>query len=191
MAYQAPPIPVPPNPVFIDASIVEIQQKLGTLSWLTYSFGRSYAKDEMRSGAQRTAPFVYQGQAEYLPVEFNDNLQAQSFFQVGNQTPIDYESNRTNFYEVPVNIIFWANLRKIDSVKGDDYYFAEQLKKDVRDLLTKMNPKLSRFEIEEIIENEDEIFDEYTFTEIERKYFSYPYVAFRFDLTLTIEESCS
>jgi hypothetical protein len=190
MAYQVPPIPVPPNPVFIDASVVEIQQELGTLTWLTYSFGRSYAKDEMRSGTQRTAPFVYQGQAEYLPVEFNDNLQALSFFQVGNQTPLDYESHRTNFYEVPVNIIFWANLRKIDSVKGDDYYFAEQLKKDVRNLLTNMNPKLSRFEIEEIIENKDEIFDEYSFTEIERQYFSYPYVAFRFDLTLTIEEVC-
>lgn len=190
MAYQSPPIPIPPNPVFVDAAIGEIQTELGTLPWLTYSFGRSYAKDDKRAGEERTAPFVYKGKSEYLPVEFNDNLQAQSFFQIGNQTPVDYESHRTNFYEIPMNIIFWANLKKIDSTKGDNYYFAEQLKKDVRNLLTNMHPKLSQFEIEEIIEDEDEIFDEYTFTEIERQYFSYPYVAFRFDLLITIEEDC-
>ena len=191
MAYQSPPIPVPPNPVFIDAAISEIQAVLGTLPWLTYTFGRSYTKKEMRSGEERKAPFVYKGQSEYLPVEFNDNLQAQSFFQVGNQTPLNYEKNQTNFYEVPMSIIFWCNLKNIDSVKGQDYYFAEELKQDVRQLLTNFNPKLSQFEIEEIIENQDEIFDEYDFQEIERQYFTYPYVAFKFDLLATIEENCT
>lgn len=191
MAYQVPPIPVPPNPVFIDAAIAEIQAKLGTLSWLTYTFGRSYAKVEMSSGEERIAPFVYKGQSEYLPVEFNDNLQAQSFFEVGNQTPLNYEKNQTNFYEVPISIIFWANLKKIDSVKGDSYYFAEQLKKDVRSLLTNMNPVVSQFEIEEIIEDQDSIFDEYTFEQKERQYFSYPYVAFKFELLVTLQEDCT
>ena len=99
--------------------------------------------------------------------------------------------NQVNFYEVPVGIIFWANLKKIDSVKGDSYYFAEQLKKDVRDLLTKMNPKVSQFEIEEIIEDQDSIFDQYTFEQKERQYFSYPYVAFKFELLVTLQEDCT
>lgn len=191
MAYQVPPVPVPPNPVFIDAAIAEIQAKLGTLSWLTHSFGRSYAKVEMSSGEERIAPFVYKSQAEYLPVEFNDNLQAQSFFEVGNQTPINYEPNQKNFYEVPIGVIFWANLKKIDSVKGDSYYFAEQLKEDVRLLLTNMLPKVSQFEIEEIIEDQDEIFDEYTFEQKQKQYFSYPYVAFKFELLLTLQDDCT
>lgn len=191
MAYNVPPIPIPPSPVFIDAAIVEIQTVLGTLPWLTHSFGRSYIRKEMRSGEERIAPFVYKGQSEYLPVEFNDSLQAQSFFEVGNQTPIDYSQKHQNFYEVDLGIIFWANLKKIDSVKGDSYYFAEQLKKDVRDKIRTTNFLTGNIEIEEISEDIDQIFKEYTFVQREKQYFMYPYVGFRFDVKFTIQEECT
>ena len=193
MAYQSPPVPIPPNPVFIDAAISEIQVELGTISWLTHSFGRSYAKLQPTEGDvnPRVAPFVYKGQSEYLPVEFNDNLQAQSFFEVGNQRSIDYDEGGDNCYEVPLGIIVWANLKKIDSVKGDSYYFAEELKRDVRKKLTLFRPKLCKFSIEEIIENKDEIFKEYTFDQIHKQYFSYPYVGFRFNLNAVIPETCT
>lgn len=190
MAYNVPPVPVPPNPVFIDKAIVEIQTALGTISWLTHSFGRSYIKKDTRAGSERIAPFVYKGTAEYLPVEFNDNLQAQSFFEVGNQVALDYSQKHQNFYQVDLGIIFWCNLKKIDSVKGDTYYFAEQLKKDVRDKIRTTNFKTGTVEIEEISEDIDEIFSEYTFEQIEKQFFSYPYVGFRFDLQFTIQEDC-
>jgi len=191
MAYATPTVPIPPNPVFIDATIVELQTLLGSITWLTYSFGRSYVKEEMRSGELTKQPFVYKGSAEYLPVQFNDNLQAQSFFEVGSQTIVgDFDQFTVNYYSVPISIIVWANLKKIDGAKGANYYFAEQLKKDVRDKLRNAMLIGARVVIKSIDENLNDIFSNYTFEQIEKQYFSYPYVAFKFNLELTIEEEC-
>jgi len=191
MSYANPTIPIPPNPIFIDYSIAELQTLLGGIPWLTHCFGRSYAKEETRSGYLTKQPFVYKGSAEYLPVQFNDNLQAQSFFEVGSQTIVgDFMPFSINFYNVPLSVVFWANLKKIDSTKGASYYFAEQLKKDVRDLLRGSMLQGAKIVIESIDENIDEIFSKYTFEQIDRQYFSYPYVAFKFNLTLTIQEEC-
>jgi len=191
MAYATPTVPIPPNPVFIDATIAELQTLLGSITWLTYSFGRSYVKEEMRSGELTKQPFVYKGSAEYLPVQFNDNLQAQSFFEVGSQTIVgDFDQFTVNYYSVPISIIVWANLKKIDGAKGANYYFAEQLKKDVRDKLRNAMLIGARVVIKSIDENLNEIFSNYTFEQIEKQYFSYPYVAFKFNLELTIEEEC-
>ena len=191
MAYATPTIPIPPNPIFIDASIAEIQTSIGAITWLTHAFGRAYPKEEMRSGFLTKQPFVYKGSAEYLPVQFNDNLQGQSFFEVGSQTIVDnFDPFTINFYTVNIGLIFWADLKKIDGVKGANYYFAEQLKKDVRDVLRNMMLTNGRLKIQSIDENIDEIFKEYTFEQIDRQYFSYPYVAFKFNLELTIGEEC-
>lgn len=191
MAYKSPIVPIPPNPVFIDKAIAEIQALLSAISWLSYSFGRSYTKIEMSGGKIEKVPMVYKGQSEYLPVQFNDNLQAQSFFVVGSQeVEGEYDDNITNFYKVPTSIIFWANLKKIDFVKGETYYFAEQLKKDIRDVLRNSTLIYSDFGSPSIDENIDTIFSDYTFSQETYQYFSYPYVAFRFNLELTIDEIC-
>jgi hypothetical protein len=193
MAYQVPPVPVPPNPVFIDKAIGEIQTLLGGISWLTHAFGRSYVKVEDRSGTESRVPMVYKGLAEYLPVEFNDNLQAQSFFEVGDQEiEGDYDAFILNTYNIDLSIVFWASLKKIDSVKGDSYYFAEDLKKDVREVLRDADKYLltSRVEVESIQDNFDDIFANYTFEEKSKQYMSYPYVAFKFNLNLVTWEEC-
>lgn len=191
MAYATPTIPIPPNPIFVDYSIAELQTLVGSITWLTHSFGRSYTKEEMRSGYLTKQPFVYKGSSEYLPVQFNDNLQAQSFFEVGSQTIVgEFDQFTVNYYEVPLGLIVWANLKKIDGTKGANYYFAEQLKKDVRDKLRNAMLVGGRIVIKSIDENIDNIFSNYTFEQIDRQYFSYPYVAFKFNLELTIEEEC-
>lgn len=193
MAYQVPPVPVPPNPVFLDKAIGELQTLLGGISWLSHSFGRSYIKVEMRSGTETRVPMVYKGNAEYLPVEFNDNLQAQSFFEVGVQEiEGDFDAFNLNTYSVDLSVIFWANLRKIDSVKGDSYYFAEELKEDVREVLRDADTSLltSRVSIFSIEDNFDDIFANYNFEEVSKQYFSYPYTGFKFNLNLVIWEEC-
>ena len=173
MAYKSPTVPVPPNPVFIDKAIEEIQLLLGSIPWLSYSFGRSYNKVEFAGGNRGKVPMVYQGKAEYLPVQFNDNLQAQSFFVVGSQEiEGEYDPNTLNFYNIPTQIIVWANLKKIDSLRGDDYYFAEQLKKDVRDKLRNSTLLFSDITTPTIDENIDAIFSDYTFSQDTYQYFS-------------------
>ena len=43
-SYANPTVPIPPNPVFIDVAIAKLQNLVGSLTWLTHSFGRSYIK---------------------------------------------------------------------------------------------------------------------------------------------------
>ena len=191
MAYKSPIVPTIPNPVFIDLAIAEIQTELSTVSWLTYAFGRSYIKKEMREGAETVVPMVYKGSGEYLPVQFNDNLQAQSFFEVGSQSIVgDYDENVLNFYSSDCSLIVWANLKKINPSKGNTYYFAEELKRDIRRALRDATFKEGGLVVEEIIEDVDEVFDAYTFDQINYQFFSYPYVGFKFKFVLTVPEVC-
>lgn len=194
MAYKNPVVPTINNPVFVDQAIQEIQTQISNeVSWLSRVFGRAYPKAFFRSGAEEVKPFVYQGEKEYLPVQFNDNLQAQSFFVVGNQTVFsdEFDNNLLNNYQAPVGLIVWANLQSINSTKGDNYYFAEELKRDVRRALTNSAFIYSQIEIEEIIENRDEVMSEFTFEEADLQYFTYPYVAFRINFNMIIFEECA
>ena len=190
--YANPTVPIPPNPVFIDALIGKLQTLFGSLSWLTHSFGRSYIKKTNRNGEEFAEPWVYRSNGEYYSVEFNDNLQAMSFFEVGTQTINgDFESNATNYYNVELGVIFWVNLKKINSTKGANYYFTEELKKDIRNKLTNSIPLGVVLSIDSIEEDIDEIFSNYSFNQLDQKdFFSYPFAGFKFNLTATIAENC-
>ena len=72
-SYANPTVPIPPNPVFIDVAIAKLQNLVGSLTWLTHSFGRSYIKVTNRNGEEYREPWVYQSNGEYYSVEFNDN----------------------------------------------------------------------------------------------------------------------
>ena len=116
-----------------------------------------------------------------------------SFFEVGTQTINgDFERNVTNYYDIDLGVIFWVNLKRIDSTKGATYYFTEQLKKDVRDKLTNQIPTGVRLSIGSIQEDIDDIFSNYSFNQLNQKdYFTYPYASFKFNLTATVPESCT
>jgi len=192
-SYANPTVPIPPNPVFVDAVVGKLQLLFGSMPWLTHSFGRSYIKKTNREGVEFSEPWVYQSNGQYYSVEFNDNLQAMSFFEVGSQTLNgDFERNITNYYDVDLSVIFWVNLKKIDSVKGADYYFTEELKKDVRNKLTNEIPSGVRMVINSIDEDIDDIFSNYSFSQLNQNdYFSYPYAGFKFNITATINEECT
>jgi hypothetical protein len=192
-SYANPTVPIPPNPVFVDAVIGKLQLLFGSMPWLTHSFGRSYIKKTNREGVEFSEPWVYQSNGNYYSVEFNDNLQAMSFFEVGSQTLSgEFERNITNYYDVDLSVIFWVNLKRIDSVKGADYYFTEELKKDVRNKLTNEIPSGVRMVINSIDEDIDDIFSNYSFSQLNQNdYFSYPYAGFKFNITATIDEACT
>jgi hypothetical protein len=120
-------------------------------------------------------------------------LQAMSFFEVGTQTLNgEFERNITNYYDVELGAIFWVNLEKINSTKGANYYFTEELKRDVRNKLTNSIPKGVVLTIDSIDEDIDEILAKYSFNQLDQKdFFSYPFAGFKFNLTATIPESCT
>lgn len=190
MTYANPNIPTIPNPVFVDQAITTIQTKLGTdLTWLTKSFGRSYERVINRDGQEFREPMVYSANGEYIPMQYNDNIQAMSFFELGEQTPIDFSKFARNWYSIDLGIIFWVNLKRIDLVKSATYYFTEELKKDVRNILTNF-PFGFDIEIESIEEDVDDIYSRYSFDQVTKQFFTYPYSGFKFNITITIQEQC-
>ena len=76
--------------------------------------------------------------------------------------------------------------------EGANYYFTEELKKDVRDKLTNSIPSGVVLSINSIDEDIDAIFANYSFNQLDQKdFFSYPFAGFKFNLTATIAEDCS
>jgi len=53
-SYANPTVPIPPNPVFVDAVVGKLQLLFGSMPWLTHSFGRSYIKKTNREGVEQT-----------------------------------------------------------------------------------------------------------------------------------------
>ena len=191
-SYANPTVPIPPNPVFVDVAIAKLQNLLGTIPWLTHSFGRSYIKTTNRNGEDFKEPWVYKSSGEYYSIEFNDNLQAMSFFEVGTQSINgEFERNTSNFYDVDLGLIVWVNLKKIDATKGASYYFTEELKRDVRNKLTNGGSISMKLNINSIEEDVDSIYSNYSFDQIDKQFFSYPYAGFKLNLTITIDEECS
>ena len=206
MSYQSKPVPVPAGTVFIDTVIESMRAKLSSeLPWLEKAYGRSYRRAETRTGNSLVLPAVFETKStdlagEYIPMEFNDGLMAYCFFEIGDKTAIDFVEQASNYYSIPVNIVFWANLVKINDTFSldllkrlpSDYYFAELLQGDVRGVLTKKMTKIgnARLSISETVDNADDVFSEYDFDREARKFLEFPWAGFRINTTIEIQEPC-
>jgi len=189
MSYKTPNIPLIPNPIGLDYAIQQIQIKLGGISWLDYSFGKSI-RIEHEPDSKKYFPAVYDGSSEYFSVEFNDNLQAQSFFIAGDGKMIDFEENQYNTWKYDLDLVVWWNYKKIDPIK--DFLFIEELKRDVVSVLSRGIPGIDiTYEVEGVTEDFYKIFKEYSFTEAQRQYIMHPFGAFRISGTVKFDEQCS
>lgn len=81
------------DPVGIDAVVDDLQTQLETLGWTTYdNYSRAY-KNKTENGI---IPERYTQDGNYLEVLFNDNLNASSFFLMGDSLPVIEEGLKVN-----------------------------------------------------------------------------------------------
>ena len=192
MSYSNPTIPSPPGTVFIDSAIEDLKAKLQTIDWHSHSFGRAYIRKTQRDKIDFKEPMVYGEDGEYVPVQYNDNLQSMSFFLVGEKTPYgEWEKNSQNYWEVETSLIFWANINKIDAARAEDYYFSESLQEDVRALITDLVGIPYRVSIDSMTDEPDEVYKEFSFKEEEKQFLTWPYTGFRFELTMIVQDKCN
>lgn len=187
--FKNPQILVVPNPQGLDAAIALVQNSMASLTWLQKIFGR--AKIQPRkdvNGKKNYEPMVYQGGKDYYPVLPNDALQSYSFFRVvGSRNFQDVGNYQfTTWEQSTIEIIFWVNLKAIDSTK--DYLFTDELIEDVKSLLSK-EPKLNIISV--VDEDIREIYKGYTVKDEHRDLIMYPYQAFKFTCTLSYESTCT
>lgn len=172
--------PIYDSPKLIDLALLDIQNNLLNLSWLTNAYGR--AKRLVKG--KLIYPAVYKGSGEYKSL-FPDNSNY-SFFLIDDPQDYDWRSNVKGSLTVKLSLIFWFNISKIEA---SDERNTESLKDDILSLLNK-GYKHGSLEINRIYEDTDNIFKGFTIKEVDSQYMMYPYAGFRFEGTLKVKQGC-
>lgn len=183
--------PVIASPVHLDAEIEAVRSVLGAqISWLEKPFGRARLHVVKGEGADdERVPKVYVGSRNYVSVMPNDTYTAYSFFRVVDSHNLidEYNSNSNQYiWEVPVDLIVWFNLKRIDPAK--DYIFTDELKAE---LLTVLNTIPQVKNITRIWDEKvEDIFSGYTLKQNQRDMMLYPYGGLRFECSLSYYQKC-
>jgi hypothetical protein len=117
VSYTDPFAPTIEHPVGLDREIQRLQLLLlAELSWLQLSYGKAYRGSRKVGSKVQYYPEVYAGEGEYRDVLPNDNVQSQAFFYPTGPAvnPEREPIPGTLGLRQPVDIIFWANLQRID-----------------------------------------------------------------------------
>jgi hypothetical protein len=169
----------------ITTIIESLRIELEKITWLEKSYGRAWPHVEMRGSKQVRLPKCFDG-TEYLNVLPNDNYKSQSFIAV--RTPEKYENfNRdgNNFKSRDLSIIFWGNLKEINTNKTGIY--VSDLKDEIEQVLCTI-PELSS--INQVFdEKAEDIFQGYTLSDIDTQYLMYPFAGLRFDITVKFNDT--
>lgn len=188
------------NPVNIDRPIQELQVALAELTWLDKVFGRSWlavkSSKGMFSDKKLYYPHVWQGlddngkARDLLEVLPNDNIKSQCFFRVNDPvTLVEFVRDGDSVMEASVDIIFWFNLKRIDSTI--DYPFTELLKGQVLSVLSDMafTPD-STLTVNAIHEQALNVFRGYNIQDLKDQELVYPWGGFRFECSIQYREDC-
>lgn len=171
----------------LDVRVVTlIQTQLATLSWVEKCYGiAEVAEMKTDSGDIERFPRVYSNLSttpkQYTDVRYDDSLKAQIFFE--RDAPISFgQSDEQDEVTYSLAIVCWANLNKVDS--GRAYDFTEMLAGNVIQKLKDQFPAeiSDNFQIELRAEN---VYSKYTMSDVENRFLTLPYTAFRIGFTYT------
>lgn len=180
----------------LDVPIEAIRAAIGSLAWVSKSFGRAWEfkeKDLVTEKLLKT-PKAYTTGGEYINVLPNDSLfsegvAASSFIAVrGGEEYELFQANTGSIKKARLSIIIWANLQLIDSSK--DYIFTEELKAEIEAKLKTVH-QITEI-IEWVDERAEEVFKGYDLPNemLETEYLQYPYAGIRLDVNVTYPEAC-
>lgn len=194
VTLQNPEIPEKLEPIEIDAAILDIQLKLETnLTWLSHGYGRAYRHLERKDGKYLYFPEIYIGKKgtkySYHRVDPDNDKTGMCFFVVGKEEN-DFYQHELNYLSYTIGIVFWVNLKKINSDLLNTEVFTQHLIRDVREIITRrMRNSWYGLEITEVVQNFDQIYKEFSLEET-KNYLMAPYSGFRFNCNLILREDC-
>lgn len=193
---QNPNVPIPIQPIEIDAIVLDLQYKLDSnLIWLTHDYARAYRHFQFENGKMNYYPEVYNGIVQdtpsyYQPKPDNDK-KGICYFIVGKEKQTAYAPNQYNYLQHEIGIVFWVNLELINKDSLSTELITQQLISEVRNVLTrKLLGTFYRLKINEVCREFNEVFREYNLKETEN-YLKAPYQAFRFNGIVEFQENCS
>ena len=181
MSYRNPIEQVIADPVLLDKEIKNIQTVLGTLSWLEKSFGRAFKGIRLKEGRKVTYPAIFQQwKKDYYDAFPNDNIKSYSFIFPEPSEITEYNVKGKHEIQRNISIILFFDLEQIDNTL--QYRFIELLKEDVIIVLTTLKP--GKLEINDITDDVEEVFSDFTVDEIKAEFLKDKYGALKFECTI-------
>ena len=183
MSRTTPIIHVIDNPVLLDKAIKDIQTALAVLDWITFSFGRAFKKFQVINNNKTSYPAIFQAwKKDYYIAYPNDNIdKGYSFvFADPGDDITEYNSRRNHQIERKINIIVFFDMEKIDNTLL--YPFQEKLKEDVFFQLSTINKE--KLVVNDVTDDIEEVFDDFTPSEIKAEFLGERYGAFKFECTV-------
>ncbi len=188
MSQEDPIVHVIPNPVLLDKAIAKIQSAMGTLPWIQKSFARAFKRFKIVEGSKVSYPAIFQKwKGDYYTAFPNDRLTGQSFVFVSPSEITEYDTRKIHYIKRNVSIIISFDLEKIDNAL--EYRFTEKLKEDVIIVLATIGK--SSLEINNITDELEDVFGDFSVSEIESVFFKERYGSLKFDCTIFYKnETC-
>ena len=181
MSYREPIAQVIADPVLLDKEIKNIQTVLSTLSWLEKSFGRAFKGIRLKEGRKVTYPAIFQQwKKDYYDAFPNDNIKSYSFIFPEPSEITEYNIKGKHEIQRDISIILFFDLEQIDNTL--QYRFIELLKEDVIIVLATLKP--GKLEINDITDDVEEVFSDFTVDEIKTEFLADKYGALKFECTI-------
>lgn len=194
-------IPSVSNPVLLDRALFALQTHLASkLPWLTSVYGRSQKLVELRDGRAQILVDIQDGKEFYYPAVFlaskgeyesmfpDDVKKAFSFFIVHDPQKVAHYNTGADI-TADVSLIIWYDIRQV--YPGTTEYNTESVKSTILNCLTNsFHSRGIALKIENIVESPENVYREYSFSQIGSQYSMHPFSCLRINMTLNFVDVC-
>lgn len=186
--------PIIINPKLADAVIKNIQEGLkANLSWLDVAFGRAERIVKQIDGRNLYLPAIFTGDGhnpnEYIELSPDAQIGNFCFFWLLDPQRITWRPKIPGTVRAPFALIFWLDLRKVYNQKDNRNIMS--LEAEVLKVLNgRFLMPTGSLSIDKIYHLAENIYREFTLTEVDNQFLMHPYAGFRLEGELIYEEPC-
>lgn len=177
-------------PALLDRALYSLQTHMADkLPWLAHLYGKVQKLATLEEGREFYYPGVYiSAKGEYESMFPDDLKKAFSFFIVHDPQVVLPHRNRADV-KVKTSLIVWYDIKWI--YPGTTEYNTESVKEEILSCLTNtlLAPGVSVI-VDEIVESPENVYREYSFSQIKTQYSMSPFGCLRFNLTLNFVDVC-
>ena len=178
----------PARAYLFDKPIQNLQDALGTLSWLNHIFGRSERLVQIQDGRKAFTPNVYRGKNEYISLlPDNTALGNYCFFVLDEPQTIGASMSRQNRLRAPFSLIVWVDMRKVEN---NDARNTEYVKEEILKTIRRAWVKHGAVEIGKVYQLAENVFQGYSLDEVDNQFLMQPFAGLRITGELIVDEEC-
>ena len=174
----------------LDAALIRVSKKLyDNISWLDRMYPKSeLIEDERNKRAYNYPAYYHTTLKQYIDLFPDAKHTAYGFIRLNDPVevvePAQFGTHDLN--RARIDLIFWFNMDKIYPVRKETRY-VERLRTEIKEAMAKAK------DVEQINEyyfQNNRIFDGYTYSEVNRRYFMKPYAGLRINANIIFRNEC-